>query len=332
MHIMDLTGMRAIEIILDLSTRQYGLVTRKQLLAAGISSDFIERRVGTALLRPVHAGVYRTGGPSHPRVREHAALLACPGAAISHGSAACVTDLGPPPRDGKVHVSICANRRIGRRPGLCAHRGVVREDEIMVIDNLRVTTPARTVLDLASEVSDITRMVGRAERIRPGSIAQLKTLLQRYPQRCGTRALRALLRDPAADAFTRSPLEVLFLDLLKEAGLPLPEVNVIVCGREVDFYFRSARLVVETDGYEYHADYATFVTDRQRDSNLMASGIRVIRLSWHQITNERTRTAAEIALALHTCGIASPLSSRPRAVVTTVPRRRRMRDAETSGK
>ncbi len=81
--------------ISQLAARQYGNVTRRQLLAAGLGTKAIDYRVGTGELHPVRPGVYAVGRPAKaPLERAAAALLACgPTAALSHASAVSVWGL-----------------------------------------------------------------------------------------------------------------------------------------------------------------------------------------------------------------------------------------------
>ena len=75
-------------------------------------------------------------------------------------------------------------------------------------------------------------------------------------------------------------------------------MNLVLHGCEVDCFWRDARLAVEVDGYAYHGSARAFVRDRKRDSALAAAGIQVVRLSWQQLTEEREKTAVQLALAL----------------------------------
>lgn len=81
---------------------------------------------------------------------------------------------------------------------------------------------------------------------------------------------------------------------------PAPEVNARLANLEVDFLWRRERLVVEVDGYRYHADRTAFETDRRRDAELSASGYRVIRVTWRQLNADRDPTLARLAMALAT--------------------------------
>jgi hypothetical protein len=91
--------------------------------------------------------------------------------------------------------------------------------------------------------------------------------------------------DPRA-AETRSPTEVDFLMLCRETGLPLPQVNVIVAGKLVDFHWPSARLIVETDSYSYHGDRPAFERDHESTIGLMIADYRVLRTTHHMLRHD----------------------------------------------
>lgn len=97
---------------------------------------------------------------------------------------------------------------------------------------------------------------------------------------------------------TRSDLERDFLRLCRRHRLPVPGVNVRVGSYLVDFLWRDWKLVVETDGYEYHRGRQAFQDDRGRDLDLRARGYQVIRLSEKQVNEEPQRVAEVIAAGL----------------------------------
>ncbi len=182
------------------------------------------------------------------------------------------------------------------RPGIRVHN--VRTLEWTTHRGIRVTTPARTLLDLAATVSadDLARAVEEARVLRLVTDADLRAILDAHPRRAGSAALRRELDVEAR--LTRSEAERRLLDLIRRAQLPLPETNVRVLGHEVDALWRAQRLIVEIDGFDAHGTRAAFERDRARDARLVAAGYRVIRITWRQLHDEPARTIAQLATAL----------------------------------
>lgn len=284
-----------------IAARQHGLVTRRQLLHAGISAAAVARRVRSHRLVPVFRGVYRVGPIASPRSREMAALLACgPGAVISHGSAAAVLALVGAPSPGRaVDVALrSAHRR--ERPGIRLHQLLsLRDEDVCPVDGLSVTTAARTLFDLASgwRLRSLERALSDAIERRLTSLEAVKAMVERHAGRPGSRRLRSLL-DDGGPAFTRSELESDFLALVRAGGVEPPETNARVGSYEVDFYWRSVRLVVELDGFRYHSSRAAFERDRKRDAELATRGIRVVRVTSRQLAREREAVLVRLGGAL----------------------------------
>jgi very-short-patch-repair endonuclease len=97
---------------------------------------------------------------------------------------------------------------------------------------------------------------------------------------------------------TRSDLETLFLELFARHRIPPPEVNVKLGRWEVDFLWRSERLVVEADTWTYHRGSVAFEDDYARDLDLGAAGYTVLRFTDRQVEAEPERVAAVVATAL----------------------------------
>jgi len=97
---------------------------------------------------------------------------------------------------------------------------------------------------------------------------------------------------------SRSDLETLFLELCRSHRLPPPEVNAKLGRWEVDFLWRSQRLVVETDSFTYHRGSVAFQDDHARDLDLRAAGYTVLRFSELQLEGEPERVARDLARAL----------------------------------
>jgi very-short-patch-repair endonuclease len=86
--------------------------------------------------------------------------------------------------------------------------------------------------------------------------------------------------------------------LIRAAGLPAPEHNVRMLGLEVDMLWPQQGLVVEVDGFAYHSGRAAFERDRIRDARLAASGLRVMRFTWRQLSARPHAVVARLAEAL----------------------------------
>jgi predicted transcriptional regulator of viral defense system len=188
-----------------LAERQLGLVTRAQLTALGVGRGSVARRIEAGRLHRVHRGVYRVGHPSPlPFSRELAAVLAAgDGAALSHGSAAYAWALAPEPK-GAVDITVPPHGR-RTRAGIRAHRSMLPSSDITTCHGVPATTPARTLIDLASERRDVEleRAVEDALRRRLVTRCSLRDALARAPRRPGAAALRAQLERTEGPALTR---------------------------------------------------------------------------------------------------------------------------------
>jgi very-short-patch-repair endonuclease len=298
-----LTGDAAVAKLAEL---QHGVVSRVQMRAVGLGEGAIKHRIEHAFLHRVHRGVYRLGHLAPiPFAREAAAVLACgERAAVSHRSAASLWALAPAPK-GEVEVTVPPG---GRRPrvGIRFHRSSLLLAEVTTCHGLPVTTPQRTLVDIARETPApvLERAVADAQRRR----LVARTALLRVE---GAPRLRALVESEGGPAFTRSEAEARITRLLRKAGLPPADHNVQVAGHEVDLIWREERLVVEIDGYAYHSGRAAFERDRSRDADLMAAGLQVLRITWRQLADEPERVVALLASGLRL--LRGPAAGRGRA-------------------
>ena len=139
---------------------------------------------------------------------------------------------------------------------------------------IRVTTPARTVVDLADVLDDrsLTRAVNEAQVVRLITPAELTALLIRYPGR------RTAQLTPQKGA-TRSYLEDDFVRFLKRHRLPMPELNQTIAGHEVDAIYRQQHLVIELDSRRFHTTPKAFEQDRDRDADLLTAGFSTLRIT-----------------------------------------------------
>lgn len=289
--------------IAAIAGRQRGVVSRAQLLTAGIDRGGIGRRLRSDRLHRIHRGVYLVGHRAMvDGARELAAVLACGrGAVLSHLSAASLLQLLPyPANPGPVDVTVIG-RQTARRPGIRAHRARALDPrDVRTLDGLPTTTPARTLLDLAATLSPhrLERALAEAQVRRLVTPAALRDQLERNPGRAGTRALRRLVALDGGPAPTRSEAERRLLRLLRASELPVPRVNTRLEGHEVDFHWPEHRVVVEVDGFRFHSSRAAFERDRDRDAKLAAAGYTVLRVTWRQLVDARETVVARLAAAL----------------------------------
>jgi very-short-patch-repair endonuclease len=215
------------------------------------------------------------------------------GALLSHYSAAVLWGLRPQ-RDGPIDVTV-SGRKTRARAGIRVHRSHVAPQDATRHEGVPVTSPARTLLDLASSLSarDLSRAVEEAEVQRRVSLHSLNEQFSRYPRHRGTAPLTKAIR--TEPALTRSEAERRFLELIRAARLPEPEANVRVGGYEVDFLWRDEKLIVEVDGYAFHSSRSSFERDRRKDQELSAAGYRVVRITWRQITDEGAAVIAHMS-------------------------------------
>jgi predicted transcriptional regulator of viral defense system len=264
------------KIVAELAERQHGVVAARQLAALGISRNAVSARAQAGRLHRVHRGVYAVG---HPVLtvngRRMAAVLAAgPGAALSHASAAALWEIRPSAA-GRIDVSVRSRAGRGKRPGLRIHRAAnLRDDEITEHHGIRVTTPARTLLDLASSVPRraLERALDEAEIRDLYDRRALEAITAAHQGERGAAALKRALDLDSDPALTKSELEELVLALCDAHGIERPRVNAEVAGLEVDFVFAAQRLAIEADSWAYHRTRRSF--ERERDAILARAGYR----------------------------------------------------------
>lgn len=276
--------------IARVADNQHGRVTTAQLVDAGISPDAIRRRVERGFLRREHHGVYVVGW--HDATKEGllagALIAAGPTAAVSHRAAAELWSLIP----GPSPVELSALRSHKRLSGVIVHRPRSLEDDVVEHRGLRVTTPARTLVDLCSSLSanHVARLCTEAQIQRLVTRAELAEMLDRSYGRRGINKLKRFARDETPP--TRSQLEKRFVRLIADAGLPAPRTNELLWiggrYREVDAHWPEIRLAIELDSYKIHGVRANFESDRERDVDFVIDGWRVARFTWARLRDDRS--------------------------------------------
>jgi very-short-patch-repair endonuclease len=265
------------------AARQDGVVSRRQLVDAGVREWSVPRRVRTGLLVPLGPETYRiAGAPESWRGRLRAALLELGDeAAISHRAAAAVHGFDGYPAT-PVEVTVPRHQRRRELPDVVVHssRRWPRIDRCRS-DGLLVTSPARTIIDLAGRSTgpELERAIGSALRDGGTSETFLRRRLSdlRGPGRDGVRLLDRVLADGVG--LGHSELERAFLRLVERAGLERPRCQVTLDVRgervRVDFLFERRRLIVEVDGHGTHATREARQRDALRRNELALLGFVV---------------------------------------------------------
>jgi hypothetical protein len=258
------------EILGRIARRQHGVVSRTQLLDAGVSREEIRRRIQKGTLLVVHRGVYRVGhkAPSI-EARYLAAVLACGDGAVLSGQAAAylwglVKGTAPPPE-----VTAPTNRRVKGVRTKRARRGEIRGT---TRHGIPITTVPRTLVDLSSllQLEDLARACHEAGVLHRTTPRHVEAVLEHRPKSPGARRLRQVMHGDAH--VTLSALERRFLELLRAAGLELPETNREAGGRRVDCRWPQHNLTVELDSYGFHNSRHAWELDRRREREAYARG------------------------------------------------------------
>jgi hypothetical protein len=280
-------------LIAELASAAHGVVTRVELLRAGVSPEQIRHRVLRGALLPVHRGVYRVGHRA-PSVEASytAAVKACGrGAVLAGRSAAHLWGLlkgSPPPPE----VLASSERRI---PGVAVHRA--RRTDLADTTTWRgvpVTTVPRTLVDLASCLpeSALARACHEAEVLHRTTPTQVEAVLALRPTTPGAGALHRIMRGDVP--VTLSKLEARFLDRLRQAHLPLPETNRPAGRHRVDCRWPDRALTVELDGYRYHSSRHAWEQDRRREREARARGDEFRRYTYGDVFGDPSLMLAEL--------------------------------------
>ncbi len=292
-------------LIAAMAGRQHGVVARRDLLRAGVTSRQITWRLRGGRLHQIHRGVYLVG---HVVATEHgrdmAALLACGARAVlSHRSAAALWGLLPYPASAPACVTLPIAGRVVRR-GIDVHRAALSPRDVRRRKQLPLTSPPRTVLDLAAKLGpeELERVVAEAGYRRLASEWELGAQIQRNRGKRGNVTLRRILDLAGGPRRTRSPAEREMLTLLRRSGIDGYETNARIRGFEVDALWRERSFAVELDGYAAHSGRLAFERDRLKIAKLKARGLDVMPITPRQLRDDPEGVVARLCAALESQG------------------------------
>jgi len=288
------------------AAHRHGVFTRREALAAGMTSRQIDHRVASGRWKRLSSGVYLTAGaPLTDLARMCWATLAT-GGAVSHRSAVWMLGLGPRTPQMEVTTELSRGHHLTQ---LRLHRtDDVRQSHLVRVSGIYCTSAARTCIDMGARVHEeaLERLIDRAVHAGITTIEEVvRTFLQLAVRgRDGIATARAVLVDLTPDlAVVESDLETLFVRLLRQAGLPEPERQVAVTvGHRLfrlDFAYSARRIAIECDGFATHGTRAAFEEDRERQNLLILGGWTILRFTWRQIVSRPDEVVAHVRAALN---------------------------------
>ena len=241
--------------------------------------------------------MYLWGNPSPtPLASDLAAVLACQPDAFLTAASACGSYGMAKPHTGHPQV-VLVGRKSPRGDIDTRSTASLHSDDHRTSQAIPIVSPARAVIDYAREATPDEV----ADAIEQGQIKGLitKPALQAAVERAGKRPgvpfIRAVLEDLV---FTRSKAERVVLGLIRQAGLPMPQVNDDSGDDEIDFVWHELRLVLEVDGYRFHHTGRRVEDDRRRDADRQRDGYTTIRATYIEVTSRPQAFIARLAMAI----------------------------------
>lgn len=291
------------EEVTALLARQGGIARQRDVRRAGMSRRCLRRALKEGRLRALtpHLVTNVAEPAADEQLRAAAIGLA---ATISHEDAALMWGIELATTPDRRHVTVGRNRSRRSHPGTRVHRADVDPDDRVERDGVWVTGILRTLLDLCRSrpIAEAVVVLDSALRLGRVSVEELTGALRDLPAGRGRdRVARALL---LIDPRSGSVLETLCRVLLHQAGLCPDESQLVVrdskgqwIGR-VDFAWPTARLIVEADGFAFHADRKSFRADRRRGNALVLEGWKVLHFSWEDVLDHPDEVVAAVRTAL----------------------------------
>ena len=245
--------------VVRLARRQFNRVSRDQLRALGLSESSISHAVRSGRLEIVHEGVFAL-----PPVLEYddlgtwmGATLTAPGSRLSLRWAGHAWGFAYRP-NGLITVTRPGSGGPRRMSGVLAYRSTTIDSESTHLNGIPITTPERTLLDLAkrSSAAVLARGVREAIRLDRTTLQGLAAFTRERRRRPGATRLESVLVNYSGLPLrrARSGAEIKALELLRDAKRPMPRLNAKIAGEEADLSWPEVKLIVEIDGGPFHQD------------------------------------------------------------------------------
>ena len=291
-------------LAVDLAASQGGVITRQQALELGFSTRQIERRLATERWDLVKRGLYRLIPPRDRRDLMRTVLATWPGSVVSHESAAVLHEF--PFVDTDRMVLSHHTRTTHDFPGVEVRRTHDLDGwHVTTLDGMRVTTVARTIIDLAQErsVRHMSAIVDQLVSREAVDLLEIGAVLGSTGRRGkpGTVTMREVLEARLGEDQSGSVLERRGRRLIAGAGLPMPVGEYPVpwtTGRRFDDAYPERRVAIEWDSRRFHGQMASFEADRVRDRDAAVHGWVVVRFTWDDVHNHPSRIVETVGALL----------------------------------
>jgi hypothetical protein len=214
-------------------------------------------------------------------------------------------DLLKGPIDGLASITVPPGTRVGpyRRANVVRHSAALPEAHVIELFGVRITTAARTVVDIA-----------RTGTFMAGVVTADSALYQRWTSKAELRRVLAICDGwpgignartavDFASSLAESVLESCARVVFSQEGLPPPELQVVIFGQggskiaRVDFFWREHGVVAEADGLLKYQTGADAIAELKRDRLLRELGLDVIHFTWEELFREPERVARRVLTA-----------------------------------
>ena len=286
--------------------------TAAELRALGVHPQALARLVKQGHVQRIRRGWYVTsdahqdGHLLEPRFRSLHLPDDC---AIAHRSAARVWGLRLP------HLDDLDDDRLWLLRQRRQTRPRVRQDVVYLpagylpqhiteVEGLRLTTLARTAMDLARGCSFERALAVTDHALALGATSEECTALMHYMWRWPhSRVLRPAVQ--YANALSESGLESMCRGVMLASGLPAPALQVPLLGASgawyrADIFYPDARLIIECDGREKYDSREALIAEKLREDDLREAGFTVVRLTYRDLYDESRRRLQGIAHVIDT--------------------------------
>src|SRR5690625_48838 len=294
----------------ELVETQHGVITRAQIVEAGMSDRWVRHRANTGIWQRAYPGVYiaYSGTADWLTMTSAALLYAGPGAALSHATASDwwfeTEGTRQQRRNAPVEISIPARRTLTPKPGLVVHRR--RLMPRVFPGKVQAISPDETVVDLvqqADSADDIIAILARASK----KVVHPDAILLALGRRARVRG-RALVAEMLGEVAVgvESPLELRYRGVERVHRLPASELQVREKLGErwirADCRYRRYRVRVELDGQLAHPGGRTDQDTWRDNESLLATDELTLRYRWSHVAGSPCNTAAQVVRALRKGG------------------------------